>query len=306
MGFIEQAYKGNNEWWKYILGFCIIFFFWQIIGVTPYMITVILHTSDFAEVLEALENNISTLEINRNLTLFMILLSGVFGFLSVKYVVKLLHKRSFTSVITSRQNVDWKRILFSFGLIFGIQIMSLVIMILIGSDDLQWNFKLIPFLILLIISFLLFPFQTGTEELIFRGYLLQGMGVLSNSKFTSLLLTSIIFGLMHWINPEVKALGWSVMIFYVGTGLLYGISTLMDDGMELALGMHAANNIAVSLFITASWTAVQTDALYIDHAEPSVGMEMFVPVFIIYPILLIIFSRKYQWTDWKEKLTGSV
>jgi membrane protease YdiL (CAAX protease family) len=270
------------------------------------MIGVNSHTSDFAEVLEALENNFTTLEIDKNLTLSMMLLSGLFGFFAVKYVVKLLHKRSFTSVITSRKNVDWKRILFGFGLIFGIQIISLFIMISFGGDDLQWNFKLTPFLILVIISFLLFPFQTGTEELIFRGYLLQGMGVLSKSKFTSLMLTSVIFGLMHWVNPEVKALGWTVMILYIGTGLLYGISTLMDDGMELALGMHAANNIAAALFITSSWTVIQTDALYIDNAEPSVGMEMFVPIFIIYPILLVIFSRKYQWKDWKEKLTGPV
>lgn len=306
MGFIEQAYKGKNNWWMYLLGFIIIFVFWQIIGVIPYMATIILHASDFSEVMEALKNNFATLEINKNLTLFMMLLSGVFGFFAVKYVVKLLHGRSFISVITSRENIDWKRILFGFVLIFGFQIIGLLVMISIGGEDLEWNFKPIPFLILVVISFLLFPFQTGTEELIFRGYLMQGTGVLTKSRLAALILTSAVFGLVHGVNPEVAALGWSVMIFYIGTGLLYGISTLMDDGMELALGMHAANNIAASLFITASWTVMQTEALYIDHAEPSVGIEMFLPVFIVYPMLLFIFSRKYQWKDWRKKLMGNL
>jgi hypothetical protein len=27
---------------------------------------------------------------------------------------------------------------------------------------------------------------------------------------------------------------------------------------------------------------------------------------VIYPILLYIFSRKYKWRNWKEKLTGKI
>ena len=33
---------------------------------------------------------------------------------------------------------------------------------------------------------------------------------------------------------------------------------------------------------------------------------MFVPVFILYPVMLFLFSKKYGWTDWKEKLTGKI
>jgi hypothetical protein len=30
------------------------------------------------------------------------------------------------------------------------------------------------------------------------------------------------------------------------------------------------------------------------------------PVLILFPILLFIFSRKYKWNNWKEKLSGKV
>ncbi len=306
MDFIKQAFKGENEWWRYLVGFLIIFIFWQIIGAIPFLVTAVFHSSDLIEFERAAASNFTTLGINKNLMLAMMLLTGVFGVLAVKYVVKFLHKRSFVSVITSRKSIDWKRVLFGFLLIFGIQVITLFLAYGGDSGELIWNFKPMPFFILLIVSFLLFPFQIGTEELLFRGYLMQGFGVSTKSKLFALIITSLLFGLMHGANPEVAALGYSVMVFYIGTGLLYGISTLMDEGMELAFGMHAANNIAASIFITATWTVMQTDALYIDTAEPSVGIEMYFPVFVVYPILLFIFSKKYNWTNWKEKLTGKV
>ena len=58
--------------------------------------------------------------------------------------------------------------------------------------------------------------------------------------------------------------------------------------------------------MTTDWTVFQTDALYTDISEPSVSWETFVPVFILYPIMLFLFSKKYGWTNWKEKLTGKI
>jgi hypothetical protein len=34
--------------------------------------------------------------------------------------------------------------------------------------------------------------------------------------------------------------------------------------------------------------------------------EIFFPVFVVFPILLFILSKKYKWTNWKDKLVGSV
>jgi hypothetical protein len=35
-------------------------------------------------------------------------------------------------------------------------------------------------------------------------------------------------------------------------------------------------------------------------------METFVPVFVLYPMIILIFARKYQWYDWREKLFAEV
>jgi hypothetical protein len=74
----------------------------------------------------------------------------------------------------------------------------------------------------------------------------------------------------------------------------------------LALGLHAANNMIAAFLITTDWMVFQTDALFIDTSEPSVTWEMFVPVFVLYPLMLLLFSKKYGWNNWLEKLTGEI
>ena len=34
--------------------------------------------------------------------------------------------------------------------------------------------------------------------------------------------------------------------------------------------------------------------------------EIVAPVLIVYPILLLVLSKKYGWTNWKDKLFGNV
>jgi hypothetical protein len=111
---------------------------------------------------------------------------------------------------------------------------------------------------------------------------------------------------MHVANPEVTKLGYGILFFYVGTGLFLGVITLMDEGLELALGFHAANNLITALLVTADWTAFQTDSIYKDISEPVLGWDAIVPVVVIYPILLWIFTKKYGWSHWKSRLTGRV
>ncbi|MDP6922974.1 MAG: CPBP family intramembrane metalloprotease, partial [Lutibacter sp.] len=228
------------------------------------------------------------------------------GLLALLFGVKYIHQRSLTSLVTSRETIDWKRALYAFGVWFLLGVMMLTIAYCLAPEHYVWNFKPWPFLLLFLISFLLLPIQTSMEELLFRGYLMQGFGTWFQNSAVALVLSAVIFGLLHGLNPEVEKLGWITMVYYIGTGLVLGIMTLMDEGMELALGFHAANNVVAALFVSTDWTVFQTEALLVDISEPSVGWEMFVPVGILFPLVLTLFSHKYRWTGWKEKITGPV
>ena len=235
------------------------------------------------------------------------LLSFAVGLAFLFFVVKYLHKQSLKSITTSRSSIDWSRFWFAF-LAWGATTFCFILLEYFSSpENFSFNFKPIPFLILVLISIVFIPLQTSFEEYFFRGYLMQGLGVLAKNRWLPLIFTSTLFGLMHIANPEIGKLGYMLMVHYIGTGFLLGIMTLMDEGLELALGFHAANNLIAALLLTADWTAFQTNSILKDISEPEMSnLEVFFPVFVIYPLILIVFSKKYQWTDWKEKLFGSV
>lgn len=306
MNYIQQAYKGNNQWYHWIFTLILVFFGWQIIGVFPLTGVAISYSSDMNEFANAAQNNFMTLGIDKNLFLFLIIISFISGLLTLILGVKYIHRRTFKSLVTSRNLIDWKRFWFAFFTWGIIAIILTIVGIFMSPENYIWNFKPIPFFTLLAVSFLFLPFQTTFEELLFRGYLMQGIGTVVKNRWFPLIFTSVCFGLLHGANPEVEKLGAISMIFYIGTGFFYGIITLMDEGTELALGLHAINNIIAAFFVTTNWTVFQTDALYVDISEPSVGFEMFFPVLILYPFLLYVFSSKYGWNNWLEKLTGKI
>ena len=61
-----------------------------------------------------------------------------------------------------------------------------------GQFVLQFN--PVKFAILAIIAIALIPVQTSVEEIVFRGYLMQGFGRLGLNRWFPLLMTSLIFG----------------------------------------------------------------------------------------------------------------
>ena len=175
------------------------------------------------------------------------------------------------------------------------------------DSELVLQFQPARFAILFLMGIILIPIQTSTEEYIFRGYLMQGFAGLAHNRWFPLVMTSLIFGGMHVFNPEVTEMGYFVMVYYIGTGFFLGILTLMDEGMELALGFHAANNLIGALLVTSDSAVFQTYAVFKDTSVPTAGLETVVlPVFVLFPILLFVFSKKYQWKNWKQKLTGKI
>jgi len=295
--FLKQDTLNTNPFWKYLLGSFIVIIF-SILGQLPLSLFITADAISEAggDPMIALRN------LDKNLQLFLILIPFVFGFLGLYLVIKKLHNRNFVSITTSRSKVDWRRIIHSFILWGSIIITFISADFFINSEDYQINFKFEKFFILLIIGFILIPIQTSLEELLFRGYLFQGFSLYFKRPWIGLFLTSFIFGCLHIFNPEVQKLGLGILIYYIGTGLFLGIITLMDQGIELALGFHAANNLITALLVTSSWTAFQTESILIDISDPSLVGETIISMLILYPLFYIYMYKKYKWSDLKNKL----
>ncbi|MFD2940753.1 CPBP family intramembrane glutamic endopeptidase [Flavobacterium notoginsengisoli] len=302
--FLEQGIKPENKFWKYLLGSVFIIAA-SFVGQIPLTAAVFYKTVVEKKAFPTTDQGVMKM-FESNTTLFLVMISFIFALAGIYFVVKYIHHQTLLSVTTSRSKVDWKRISFSFFVWTIFSVLSFLFVYLKSPENFVLNFKLIPFLILVVLGTILIPVQTSTEEYVFRGYLMQGFANLARNRWFPLLMTSVIFGSMHWANPEVVKMGNIIMIYYIGTGLFLGIITLMDEGMELALGFHAANNLVGALLVTSDWSVFQTHSIFKDLSEPSAGIDVILPVVVIYPILLFIFSKKYGWTNWKERLTGEI
>jgi len=297
--YIEQGHRGDLKLWKYLfipLGF---------IGFMVFNYIAVL-LSD--EPVDVMMNELIEL-IGKNAVLAINLGFLAIGLFVVLGWTKLVHPQSITSLTTSRKKIDWRRIFTSF-FIWGTitTVFTLVSVYYIAPEEYVNNFDTTKFLILLPIAIILVPLQTSFEEYLFRGYMMQGLGIWAKNKWLPLLVTSVLFGLMHIANPEIGKIGYVLLVYYIGTGFFLGIMTLMDEGLELALGFHAANNLFGVLLVTYDWGALQADAIFRNIAivEGAILSEILVPVFLVFPILLFIFSRLYKWTNWKERLFGKV
>jgi len=304
--YIAQAYKFLHDWWRYLVGAIVIFFASQL-GAIPLVIAATMKLMSEGGDMSQLEDpNLIMTILESNLTLFLMLLSFAVGLFVLYFVVKWMHKQPFVTLTTSRKKTDWGRVWFGFILIAVTTVFFTGLDYYMNPQDYEIQFNLVPFAILAVIAIVMIPLQTSFEEYLFRGYLMQGIGVIFGNKWLPLIITSVIFGGLHFFNPEVEKLGPIIMMYYIGTGFFLGIITLMDEGMELALGFHAGNNLIAALLVTADWTVFQTNSILKDISEPSAGIDVLIPVLIFYPILIAIMAYRYKWKGWKDKLFGNV
>ena len=287
--FLEQLKKSSDKIFKYII-FCAIF-----LG----MMAMNIVSSSEVSTQEMIQVSIE--QMGELLTFTTFLVPFVFLMIFLLIWVKLVHKQSIVSLITSRKKVDWNRVFFSFFLWAFVLIVMISISYFFDPDSYTIQFDISRFIGLFVIALLFIPIQTSFEELFFRGYMMQGTFMIFGKRIISLLLTSIVFGLMHAGNPEVESLGPQIMVMYIGSGLFLGMLTLFDEGTELALGYHAANNLIGCLLLTSTESVFQTPSILRYNGVSDIG-EIYLQVLVIFPILLVIFSRKFGFKISLKKL----
>ena len=104
----------------------------------------------------------------------------------------------------------------------------------------------------------------------------------------------MFFGLMHAFNPEVKEFGFFTMIpQYIVFGMIFGIITILDDGIEASMGAHTANNIFLCIMVTNQSSALQTPALY----EQSVihPWTEFAALIVTGIVFILILKMIFRW-----------
>jgi len=262
--FLTVPFTGKNSFWRYFTGVIVPFLAANFIGALPLVAVIVARSLDGEAIPQkGTLPDFEAMGINLNVGFVLNVIPFLVGLLALILLVKPLHNRTFGTVVNGGRQIRWGRMMFA--ALAWIAVSALYMLYALKSDP--GNFRINntsnSLIILAVLALMLIPFQAAFEEVLFRGYLMQGFAVLARNRWVPVLATSILFGLMHGLNPEVVQYGFLTMMpQYIFFGLVFAVLTMFDDGIELAIGAHAANNIFLSVLVTHDDMALQTPALY--------------------------------------------
>ena len=300
--FLDNSSIGRNNWWIWVVFTIIFVVVWQVIGSLPLVgLCGILNVVKVG----TYTCNFETLVIAGNSkapNFLMMHITFIVGAASFYIFLNLLHGKKLLQVLTERVRFDYKRCSFALTMFFLLGGISLTANLMSGSSDLKIRGEVPDLLVIGIMALVLVPIQAGLEEAFFRGYLMQGFSLLIKSRLTILIVTSSIFASLHLMNPEPWSYGilpYVISVFLVG--LFMGLITLVDGGVELAVGVHIANNLWVHLIVGLEKSVIPSSSLFIADQKNLEILSTVVPSLIQYGILTGIFALKYKWF---QKLKG--
>lgn len=295
IAFLDNALQGKNDWWRYILT---IIFTW-ILPLFIFGVLFAVYSSVTGVNLEFLRDSLSSVTNAIGDSLGYVLVF-IFFYLCIHFI----HKQNFISVVNIGFKVHWRKILSGFGLWFLLEAIGVLILFVADPALFEVTFNLGSFALILVLSLIMFPVQASMEELFFRGYLMQGISLLSKKPVVPLIVTSILFTCVHFGYYSSNALQTLYVLFciFIG-GLTWGITVLGENGVETAIGAHIARNTFTALTFTGGWGIGDMPALLtISSSAGEASINLDIMLLMIFRVLMaIIFLMIIFWNK-KEKI----
>lgn len=305
---ISGLVHGQNKGWMYVFTASLLIFGYLLFqSIIVYPLANILETNGYS-LTDITENanllfDAKALKLDKNIVLLLELGMFVFGFIGFLLGIKFIHHKLLVHVLTGYEKFRFRRFWFAFS-VWGVFLVLIVLLeyflspgeVSVQSEGEGSSFNYAGFFISVLIMVVFMPIQTGLEEVVFRGYLIQGLSQIFKNGFVPLIITSLLFGLAHMSNPEVKAYGWPIMLtYFCGFALFMGALTLLDEGLELAFGIHFANNIMSSVLVSSPNSVIKTYSIFETKSE-----DPYTEIWVwlgMATVTFIIFWLKYRWKN---------
>jgi CAAX amino terminal protease family. len=147
----------------------------------------------------------------------------------------------------------------------------------------------------MLLSALFIPFQTLTEEVLFRLFpllLALRLGLEKKSvKWGMVILSGTFFALLHLSNPEAVYEG--AMLYYLLWGFFSAFIAIQSGGIEATFALHTANNLFAAVMLTYPDSVLPQTALFTRSsfytAKELIAFELI--SFVIISIIVCLTSR---------------
>lgn len=302
--FLEKAFSGKNDIGRWIALIMIVIGAIYFIGLVPLGIVMLFNLNDNPDLIAEMENpfDLWSYDISPVTGLALSVFPFVIGLLALLLLIKPIHERPVISLFTGTSSFRWKR--FFWALLVWLILISVYTLIsaAAGFQKFHSQYQRQDFINLIIVSLLLLSVKSVFEETFFRGYLMQGFTKLFLNRWMPVLVTALLFTILHYFYPEVKVLGLRPMFpQYFLFGVFLGICTVMDDGLELALAINFISTVFFSVFFTEQSNATQTPALF--NITDNNNLIELIGLLLISTLFLQVTKRRFSWPDWNYLFT---
>lgn len=227
--------------------------------------------------------------------LFFTLLPFALALAVLVLAVRLFEGRRWRTLVTgARHSVRLGRVASSAAVWFGLAALSDVALGLSGLANLEYAANWGAILPVALVALALIPVQIAFEEMSTRGYVHQVTSWYAGRPLYGILLSTVLFAALHFGNPEVVRYGLlSMALYYGGVALFLGVISVLDDGLELALGIHLATNIYAVVVVNHEGSALPMPAAWtlVDPAP-----ALFPAIFVARALLFgLVFARTRPW-----------
>ena len=285
--YLDLARQGKKDWWRFVLAVGLILFLWQIIGSLPSVLMVIWVLAD-GDPQTGVSPTGQFVGVDPNLNFVLLMLASLFFMVGIFLAVRFIHGRPFRTLITPARSIAWGRFFQGFGIWFVLSTLMSLVEALLHPGRYGWTLDLQRYIPFIFLALVLLPIQTSVEELFFRGYILQGVGLRLRNIWILSAISGFLFMVPHFLNPEAR-LNYPLMgLYYFSIGAAMAYISLRDGRLELALGLHAANNLFSALFVNYTVTVMPTPSLFTVNVldvvysvlAALIGLAIFVLLFI--------------------------
>lgn len=244
--FLNNAKQGNNSILRYLITIILSLIVASLVAGAFLAIFIVIWVLLFKQGLNV-EVFLNQLLKDPLFLIVMVGLSFSISYLFLYLCVRFIHKKTFISIINTGNKVRWKKIGIGAVAWLGIIVILDIISYLIDPGSFKISLNPHGFWILALLALIAFPIQASFEEVFFRGYLMQGISLIFERPWVVLMVTSLCFALLHWWNGGTVVMSLSIVMGTFIIGLMLGILTMADNGIELAIGVHIINNLYVSV-----------------------------------------------------------
>ena len=187
----------------------------------------------------------------------------------VAVAVRWVHRRPVRTLVTPRAHVDLRRLAASTAVFLVALTAARGVEALLDPGGSSFVLEPARWLAWLPLVLLVTPLQAAAEELFFRGYALQALGLLTRRRWLLVAGSTALFTLPHLGNREMS-LGAGVLVaYYAGFGALLAWMTLREGRLEAAIGAHVANNLSAGLLVGSAGSTLGTPVIWMaSDAEP--------------------------------------